>query len=84
MTVEPRAGRRKALADMVIQHFNLELKDEHQRAIAGLAVGEVAHLLANADRIAFALERIADAFDGDDGNIVYFLECLARGKAPET
>jgi hypothetical protein len=61
MTDLPRAGRRKALADMVIQHFNLELKDEHHKAIAGLAVGEVANFLGNIDRITHALERLAEA-----------------------
>ena len=58
---DPRLGRRKALAELIDRHYDRELQNEDQKAIMGLLVGEAIQMLANVDRIAHAMERIADA-----------------------
>ncbi len=61
--IDPRAGRRKALTDLLNRYYNRELKHDDDKAAVGLLIGEVIQVLANIDRIAHALERIADALE---------------------
>jgi hypothetical protein len=63
-----RAGRRNALAALITRILEKELPHEDQKSALALLLGEAQHQLANVDRIAAALERIAAAIEatGED------------------
>lgn len=58
-----RSGRRNALATLITRQLEGDMKHDDQKAALALLLGEAQQQLANVDRIAAALERIADALE---------------------
>jgi hypothetical protein len=62
-----RGGRRSALVTLITRKLEKEMQHEDEKTTLALLLGEATQQLANVDRIAHALERIADALEA--GNL---------------
>jgi hypothetical protein len=58
-----RGGRRSALATLITRKLEKEMQHDDEKTTLALLLGEATQQLANVDRIAHALERIADALE---------------------
>jgi len=53
------------MATLITRQIEKDLTHEDQKTLLALGLGEAIQILANLDRVAHALERIADALEED-------------------